>query len=311
MRAEAVEALSLTPSSVVVDATLGGAGHFKELLARLGADGILVGIDADAEAVARGREAVARTRRPDRPVVHLITDNFRNLARVLDRLDLPKIDAALFDLGWSGHQLESGRGFSFRADEPLLMTYASAELGAGGETAANIVNTFDERKLGDLLFQYGEERFSRRIARAIVSARRVRRIVSTSELADIVAQAVPAWYRNRKTHPATKTFQALRIAVNDEYAALAEGLRVALARLAQGGRVVVITFHSGEDRIVKELFRTAVEAGEGALVFKKPRTPTAAEVRANPRARSAKLRAFQASAQALASDARALHYAYA
>ncbi|MFA6415014.1 MAG: 16S rRNA (cytosine(1402)-N(4))-methyltransferase RsmH [Candidatus Paceibacterota bacterium] len=285
---EVLEALSVAPSDTVVDATLGGAGHFTKLLAALSDDGAIIGIDADPAAVERAREAYAADRRPTRPVAHLVNDNFRNLARILERLGVGQVDKALFDLGWSGYQIASPRGFSFQDDEPLLMTY-----GEGGETAADIVNSSTEADLADLIFTYGEESFSRPIARAIVAARGKERILTTGALVAAVKAGTPAWYHERKIHPATKTFQALRIAANDEIGALREGLAAALAALAPGGRLAVISFHSIEDRVVKNVLRDAVQAGLGALEPKKPIMPSRVETLANRRARSAKLRVFE------------------
>lgn len=284
---EVLKELAPKPTDVVVDATLGGAGHFGRLLAALGADGVLVGLDADPEAVGRAREVVAADRRESRPVVHLVNDNFRNLGRVLDRLGVMKVDKALFDLGWSGYQLAAPRGFSFQKDEPLLMTY-----GEGGESAAELVNSASESELVDLLYSYGEERFARGIARAIVGTRTKGRILTTNELVDAVMKGTPPWYHHRKIHPATKTFQALRIAANDELNALREGIAAALLHLAPGGRLAIISFHSIEDRIVKSAFRDAAYAGVG-LASKKPFTPGVAELAHNRRARSAKLRIFE------------------
>lgn len=285
---EVLKALSVSPGDTVVDATLGGAGHFKGLCAALGGDGVIVGIDADPAAVERAREAYASDRRPERPVAHLVNDNFRNLAHILERLGIGQVDKALFDLGWSGYQISAPRGFSFQNDEPLLMTY-----GESGETAADIVNGSSEEELADIIFTYGEERFSRPIARAIVAARAKERILTTGSLVAAIEAGVPAWYRQRKIHPATKTFQALRIAANDELGALREGLAAALAALAPGGRLAVISFHSIEDRIVKNALRDAVQAGFGALDPKKPIVPSRAEIARNRRARSAKLRVFE------------------
>lgn len=287
---EVLEALSVAPSDTVVDATLGGAGHFAGLLAALGEGGVIIGIDADSAAVERARDAYALDRRPDRPVAHLVNDNFRNLARILERLGIGHIDASLFDLGWSGYQIAAPRGFSFQQDEPLLMTY-----GESSETAADIINSSSEEDLADIIFTYGEERFARSIARAIVAARADERILTTGALVAAIIAGVPAWYRKGKSHPATKTFQALRIAVNDELGALKEGLVASLAALAPGGRLVVISFHSIEDRIVKNMLRDAVQRGLGT-VTKKPITPSRAEVLDNRRARSAKLRVFERAA---------------
>ena len=290
LMSEVLEALEVQASDTVVDATLGGAGHFTKLLAALGEGGVIIGVDADPAAVARGREAYASDRRPERPVAHLVNDNFRNLARILERLDIGHVDKILFDLGWSGYQITAPRGFSFQNDEPLLMTY-----GEGGETAADIVNTSSEEDLANIIFTYGEEHFARSIARAIVAARAKERILTTGALVAAITAGVPAWYRQRKIHPATKTFQALRIAVNDEIGALREGLTAALATLTPGGRIAVISFHSIEDRIVKTMLRDAAEAGLGSMMPKKPIVPSRTEVLANRRARSAKLRVFERS----------------
>lgn len=290
---EVLEALEVRPGDVVVDGTLGGAGHFKELAARLGAQGVLIGIDADQEAVERAREALALDTRTEKPVVHLVCDNFRNLAGILDELRIEHFDKALFDLGWSGYQLASSRGFSFQRDEPLLMTY-----GKSARSAAELVNSASEQELADLIYEYGEERHARRIAASIVAARRKERILTTGALVAAIEAAVPA---RGKTNPATKTFQALRIAANDEFGALAEMLAAALAKVRSGGRIAVITFHSIEDRMVKQAFREAEIRGLGAEIAKKPFAPSAAELAANRRARSAKLRVFVRSAAAIAS----------
>jgi len=285
---EVLETLNVQASDTVVDATLGGAGHFTKLLAVLSDGGSIIGIDADAAAVERAREAYALDRRPERPVAHLVNDNFRNLARILERLGIGTVDKILFDLGWSGYQIALPRGFSFQNDEPLLMTY-----GEGGETAADIVNSSSEADLADLIFTYGEERFARGIARAIVTARSEERILTTGALVAAIKAGTPHWYQQGKTHPATKTFQALRIAVNDEIGALREGLAAALSALAPGGRLAVISFHSIEDRIVKNILRDAAQAGLGTIQPKKPIVPSRSEILQNRRARSAKLRVFE------------------
>ena len=288
---EVLKALDVQPSDTVVDATLGGAGHFAALCAALGEGGIIIGIDADPAAVERARAAYALDRRPNRPVAHLVNDNFRNLAHILERLGIGRVDKMLYDLGWSGYQIASLRGFSFQSDEPLIMTY-----GEGGETAADIVNSATEAELADIIFIYGEERFARGIARAIVAARSKERILTTDALVAAVKAGTPHWYHERKIHPATKTFQALRIATNDEIGSLREGLAAALAALAPRGRLAIISFHSIEDRIVKNILRDAVSAGQGMLAPKKPIAPSRSEVLANRRARSAKLRVFEKSA---------------
>lgn len=289
---EAVDMLSIGSSDTVVDGTVGGTGHFTSILSQLSSDGTLIGIDLDADALERAREIVGADMREDRPVVHLVADNFRNLSRVLERLNIESIDKALYDLGWSGYQLGQGKGFSFRADEPLLMTYGEPE--AKG-SAAELVASLTEIELADLIHEYGEERYARGIARAIVRAREKERILTTGALVAAIQSGVPASYRNGRIHPATRTFQALRIAVNDEFGAIDEGIRAAVRHLTPGGRVAVITFHSIEDRIVKNLFRDLAEVGTGTVVTKKVVAPSREEVVANPRARSAKLRVFEKS----------------
>ncbi|MFA6407997.1 MAG: 16S rRNA (cytosine(1402)-N(4))-methyltransferase RsmH [Candidatus Paceibacterota bacterium] len=287
---EVLEALDVQCGDRVVDATLGGAGHFTELLSALGADGVIIGIDADTEAVERARAAYVQDRRPERPVAHLVNDNFRNLSRILERLGIGQVDKMLFDLGWSGYQIASPRGFSFQSDEPLLMTY-----GEGGETAADIINSSSEEDLAAIIYTYGEERFARGIARAIVTARSKGRILTTDALVAAIKAGTPRWYHDRRTNPATKTFQAFRIATNDEIGSLREGLSAALSALSPAGRLAVISFHSIEDRIVKNVLRDAAETGLGTLLSKKPIVPSRTEVVANRRARSAKLRVFERS----------------
>ena len=291
---EAIEVLDLQPEDVVVDATVGGAGHFGILLERLGSAGTLIGIDADAEAISRAQAVYDAAE--ESPRMFLVEDNFRNIEEILDDRLIPFVDKSLFDLGWSGYQLSRGRGFSFQKDEPLLMTYGDPEAEtAEGErkTAADFINSASEEVIADTLYELGEEQFSRRIAHAIVEARKQERILTTFELVEVIKQGTPSWYHHRRLHPATKTFQALRIYVNDELGALREGLRAAIARTKPGGRIAVITFHSIEDRIVKNIFRDEVTKGNGSLITKKPILPSTTELSENPRARSAKLRVFQ------------------
>ncbi|HEX8591148.1 MAG TPA: 16S rRNA (cytosine(1402)-N(4))-methyltransferase RsmH [Candidatus Paceibacterota bacterium] len=285
---EAVDGLEIAPGDVVVDGTIGGGGHLELMHQKLGSGGVLIGIDADKDAIVR---AEAKVRSKPGPRVVLANDNFRNIGRVLDDAGVEALDKALFDLGWSSFHLESGRGFSFKAHEPLLMTYGSPE---EGETAAELLSSATEEELADILYTYGEERFSRSIARTLVRVRKEAPILTTDDLVRVVEESTPIWYHHRRLHPATKTFQALRIAVNDELGALREGLTTAMDRLAATGRIAVITFHSIEDRIVKSMFRDAAHAGKGSLVNRKPIVPTPEEIERNPRARSAKLRIFSA-----------------
>lgn len=285
---EAVDLLDVESSDTVVDATIGGAGHFKALHSKLGSEGTLVGIDADADAIARAQAYLSGIEKG--PDVRLVEGNFRHLSAMLDAAGIDTIDGILFDLGWSSFHLASGRGFSFQSDEPLLMTYGDPTASA---TAADIINGATEEALADMIFTLGEERFARQIARGIVAARAEERILTTNALVEVVKASTPAWYHHRRINPATKTFQALRIAVNDELGAVRDGLAAALSRVASGGRIAVITFHSIEDRIVKNLLRDAAHEGKGILITRKPIAPSADECARNPRARSAKLRVFE------------------
>ena len=295
---EAVDGLDVQPGDVVVDGTIGGAGHFSLLYSALGEHGTLIGIDADDEAITRAEAAITEAQGARSagtgaasPRLVLANDNFRNLGAILDQNGIEKVDRALFDLGWRGYHLSRGRGFSFQTHEPLLMTYGTP---AEGESAAELLNSAPEAELADLIYQYGEERFARGIARSIVRVRKDRPLLTTDDLVAAVEGGTPSWYQHRRLHPATKTFQALRIAVNDELGAIRDGLATAIDRLACRGRIAVITFHSIEDRIVKGMFRDAAHAGKGSLVTKKPIVPSAEETARNPRARSAKLRIFSA-----------------
>jgi 16S rRNA (cytosine1402-N4)-methyltransferase len=275
------------PDSVVVDATLGGAGHAKTIAKLLDKKGILVGIDSDSDAIERARASLIKDAKPK---VHLVEGNFRNLLKILDELQIKKINSIIFDLGWSAYHLSVGRGFSFQKNEPLLMTYAK-EPAEGDLTAKLIVNEWAEDSIADILWGWGEEKFSHQIAKAIVDNRKDKSIESTGNLVEIINKAVPAWYRHKKIHPATKTFQALRIAVNDEIGAITDGLRYALESLSPGGRIAVITFHSTEDRVVKRMFRDWKEKGLGEA--RKLIKPSKKEIEENPRARSGKLRIFE------------------
>jgi 16S rRNA (cytosine1402-N4)-methyltransferase len=267
---EAIEALALTRGDVVVDATYGKGGHS----AAIKKHGVkLISIDAD-------------------PSLGVIEGNFGDLREILKKEGVSKVNKVLFDLGWNMTQLASGRGFSFLRDEPLNMSYGTKP--RSGFTAAEILNTWAEKTLADVFFGYGEERYARRIAAAVVARRERAPYVTTFELVETIRDSVPALYRHGRIHPATRTFQALRIAVNDELKVLEDGLAQAWGALAHDGRVVVIAFHSIEDRLVKRAF-AAFAKKDGQLIYKKPLTPSATEVAHNPAARSAKLRAIQKS----------------
>jgi 16S rRNA (cytosine1402-N4)-methyltransferase len=266
----------------VIDGTVGMGGHAEAILKSSGTDVWLLGIDADPEALARARARLA----PFGDRVTLEHANFRDLARVAAAHRVSGARAVLLDLGVSSYQLdESARGFSFQHDEPLDMRLDPAR----GETAADLVNHADEAELARILFEHGGERFARRIARAIV---RRRPLSTTADLVAAVRASVPRAAWPKRIHVATRTFQALRIAVNDETGALRQTLQDVPGLLAVGGRLGVISFHSGEDRIVKQAFR-ALATANFAELEPSPLTPGDDEVRANPRARSAKLRVLE------------------
>ncbi len=288
---EVVENLCIHADDTVVDATLGGAGHARALAEKLGKNGVFIGFDLDNGAIERTKKALQDLRGL---TVHLVNANFRDLSAELEKLNIAKIDKAVFDLGWSGYQLEAGRGFSFLKDEPLSMTY-STSVGSNTLTASTIVNEWKEESIADVIFGWGEERYSRRIAKKIVEARAKSPIRTSLELAEIIRGAVPPAYRRGRIHPATRTFQALRIAVNDELGALKEGLNSAWKLLAKGGRIAVISFHSIEDREVKNQFLFWEKSGEGNRVTHSPIRAGRAELLENPRARSAKLRVIEKS----------------
>jgi len=285
---EVIESLAIRPDDYVLDGTLGGAGHAREIAHRLGTKGVFIGIDADAAAIGRAREALEGAV----AIVHLVEGNFKDAESYCGKLRITHLTKAFFDLGWSGYQLTAGRGFSFLQDEPLLMTYV-AEPTEHTLTAEKVVNTWKEESLADIIYGWGEERYSRQIAKGIVAARAKKPITTSKELAEIVRGSVPPFYRKGRLHPATKTFQALRITVNDEMGALKEGLTGAFRKLAPGGRMAVITFHSVEDREVKRLFLEWAKSGQAERITKSPIKPGEEEVKANPRSRSAKLRVIQ------------------
>ncbi len=281
---QVVDLLAPARGGVFVDCTVGLGGHSRALL-QAGASRVL-GLDRDRAALSIAANALEAFR--DR--VELVHADYRELDRVLDERGISGVDGALADLGVSSMQLDGvGRGFSFRRDEPLDMRMDQSR----GETAAALLDRADEEEIADAIFHFGEERFSRRVARAIVNARGESPIDTTGRLASIVRRAVPHRGRQR-IDPATRTFQAIRIWVNRELDGLDEFFARAAERLLAGARLAVITFHSLEDRIVKHAFR-ALAAPGGALrvVTKRPLTPDDAEVARNPRARSAKLRAIE------------------
>jgi 16S rRNA (cytosine1402-N4)-methyltransferase len=281
LTAEVVRLLRPERGGMYADCTVGMGGHSRALLAA-GAERIIA-LDRDPEAIERARQTLA----PWADRVDLVHGDYRSIDIVLDRLGVSLLDGALADLGVSSWQLEApGRGFSFQRDEPLDMRMDRRV----GESAASLVAGSTERELADIIFEYGEERYSRRIARAIVDKRREAPIASTGRLAAIVRGAIPRRGATR-IDPATRTFQAIRIWVNRELEGLDRFLETVTRRLRSGARLAVIAFHSLEDRIVKHTLRALERSGGLVTVLtKKPITPTEAEIARNPRARSAKLR---------------------
>ena len=285
LKEEAVSALNLSEGEVVVDATLGAGGHSEAIVSKLGKNGTLIALDADPTAI-----EVAKDRLQAFKNIEFVNKNFRDIDEVLGER---KVDAILADLGWRIEQfagLAGEKGFSFIKDEPLLMTYGDPQ--DYPFTAQDIVNEWSLESVRNVLKGYGEERFAHRIAEAIVRVREETPITTSVQLAEVVRSAVPGFYRHGRTDAATKTFQALRIAVNDELGILEEFIDKSVAHLVSGGRLVIITFHSLEDRIVKRLFRDMAKEEVGVLGVKKPIIPTDDELQHNPRARSAKLRIF-------------------
>lgn len=283
---ETIEFLQLSEGDVIVDGTVNEAGHSQVICQAIGRDGHLIGIDRDAEALREAEKNLTGAKCQ----VTLAEDNYRNMDKVVHRSGVDAVDGVLLDIGLSSRQLESTeRGFTFQKKQPLVMTFES-EPERSIHTAHTIVNEWEVESIEDILRGFGDERFAKRIAAAIEKARKEAPIDTTTQLADIITEAVPIWYRKGRTHPATKTFQALRIAVNDEFGALSEGIETGISLLRSGRRIAVISFHSGEDRIVKRAFRDAKEKGLVRIITNKPIVPNDDEVNENPRSRSSKLR---------------------
>ncbi len=280
MLREAVELLGLRPGKTYIDATVGLGGHAEEILRHIGPWGRLLGLDRDPEALERARKRLSDER------AILVKARFSEMKEVARENGIEKADGVLFDFGVSMLQLKGeGRGFSFLSDEPLDMRMDPAE----PLTAEKVVNEYPERELEKIIRDYGEERRARRVAKAITAHRRKGRIRTCSELAEIVARALGG--RRGKTHPATRTFQALRIAVNDEIGEIRRGLEASLGMIQPGGRLVAISYHSLEDRAVKQFMKASKDEGLMNILTKKPLRPSSEEVNANPSARSARLRA--------------------
>ncbi len=280
---EVIDHLDLEDGDVILDATLGGGGHAVEILKKIVPTGTLIAVEKDPEAI-----EISKKRLKDfaKNIIY-VNDDFRNIDKILKKVNIEKLAGAVFDLGVSSFQLDEGRkGFSFLRDGPLDMRFNAGR----GLSARDIVNSFKREELASIIKEYGEERYARRVAEAICKAREEKAITTTGELADIIVKAVGNKYRSQKLHPAVRTFQAIRIFVNDELTSIEEAAGKTIDHLMAGARICVISFHSLEDRIVKNAFRREAVSGRVRLLRKKPITPSREELEHNARSRSAKLR---------------------
>lgn len=286
---ESIDGLQIKSGDIVVDGTLGGGGHTLEIIKRFGKSVKIICFDLDKDAISRSKKIIEGTGGN----VIFKTTGFQNIDKVLDSLKISNVDRILLDLGLSSFQLEEGdRGFSFFKDEPLLMTMIRNP-GENDLTAYEIVNNWSEETLADIIYGFGEEKYSRKIAKGIVEARADKEIKTTFDLVLIIEKEIGKYYKGKKINPATKTFQALRIATNSELSNLEQVIQKGFKRLSVGGRMAIISFHSLEDRIVKKAFVELKQKGYGRVITKKPIVPSIEEVKSNPRSRSAKLRLIE------------------
>ncbi len=286
---ESIDGLNIKPGDVIVDGTLGAGGHTLEIIRRFGDRVKIICFDLDSDAITRSKNQIDKT---NGDVVYK-NKGFQNIDEALDELSIEKVDGILLDLGISSFQLEEGdRGFTFSKDEPLLMTMKKYP-DDKDITAHSIINTWSEETIADIIYGFGEERYSRKIAKAIVEARLGKEIKTTFELVAIIDKAVGKFYKGKKINPATKTFQALRIATNSELSNLEQVIQKGFNRLRNGGRMSIISFHSLEDRIVKQAFVQLKENGQAKIITKKPIVPKIDEIKLNPRSRSSKLRLLE------------------
>lgn len=299
---ETIRSLNIKPDGIYVDGTLGGAGHASEVCKRL-PNGIFVGLDQDEDAIMAANERLQPWK--DKRTIHIVRENYRNIKEVLEQLKIEKVDGILLDLGVSSYQLdEVERGFSYREDAPLDMRMDRRN----PKTAKDIVNTYDEMQLFHVIRDYGEDKFAKNIAKHIVREREKKPIETTGELVRIIDMAIPAKIRANGGHPAKKTFQAIRIELNEELEILKNTIDSMVDLLAEEGRLSIITFHSLEDRIVKNLFRknenpctcppdfpvcVCGKKSKGKVITRKPILPSEQEITENKRAKSAKLRVFE------------------
>lgn len=286
---EAIEGLRVERNKNYIDATIGEGGHAKEILKRNGPKGKVLGIEINPVLYKKLKgEKIKR--------LILVQGSFSQLQAIVKKAKFKEVAGVLFDLGISSWHLErSGLGFSFQREEPLIMRYdlENIEEIKDGLTAAKVLNEFPEKKIEEILKNFGEERFANKIAKKIVEERKRRKITETFHLVEIIKECVPSWYQCRKIHFATKTFMALRIFVNQELERLREGLAQAVNVLQRGGRIMLISFHSLEERIIKKFFKEMEKKGILKIITKKPIFPSKEEILKNPRSRSAKLRIAQ------------------
>ena len=295
---ECIEGLNIKPDGIYLDGTMGGAGHSREIVKRLSKKGLLIGVDRDQEAI-----CVAKERLAEFPNVKFVHDNHDNIKEILEDLQIDGVDGILLDLGVSSYQLdERNRGFSYLGDNELDMRMDKSQ----SLTAKEVVNTYEEERLANIIYEYGEEKFSRQIARRICERRKEKEIESTAELVSIIESVIPR--KKQDGHPAKRTFQAIRIEVNDEIKPLYNTVLNSIDALKTGGRLCIITFHSLEDRAVKNAYVDAAGKcicppglpycscgmkSEGKIITRKPILPTDEEMEENSRSKSAKLRIFE------------------
>ncbi len=298
---EVLENLNIRPDGIYVDGTLGGAGHAEEIVKRLGEGGRLIGIDQDADAIRAAKDRLASYKEK----VSIFRSNYESFADVLSQAGVERVDGFLLDLGVSSYQLDTAeRGFSYSVNAPLDMRMDDRQ----SRTAADIVNTYSRKELTRILREYGEERFAPQIAAGIEKARQKAPLTTTFELDDVIRDSIPARFREHGGHPAKRTFQAIRIELNRELEVLQDSIGAMIDSLNEGGRICIITFHSLEDRIVKNAFKKAQDPctcppdfpvcvcgqiSKGHIITRKPILPGEEEQEINPRSRSAKLRVFE------------------
>ncbi len=298
MLEECIQGLNIKPEGIYVDGTMGGAGHSKEIVKRISNKGLLIGIDRDEEAI-----CVAKERLKEFDNVTYVHDNHDHIKQILEKLEMTQVDGILLDLGVSSYQLdERNRGFSYMGNGELDMRMDQTQ----SLTAKKVVNSYKEEELARIIYEYGEEKFSRAIARKIVEYRKEKEIETTEELVKIIESVIP--YRKGEGHPAKRTFQAIRIEVNDEIKPLYETVIDCIDALKPGGRLCILTFHSLEDRAVKNAFQDAAgkcicppglpycvcgAKSKGKIITRKPMLPTEEEQKENSRSKSAKLRIFE------------------